>query len=287
MQLDLSAGPLPLDRPQLMAVLNVTPDSFSDGGKYFSEQQWLDQVERLVKDGADILDIGGESTRPGAEPIDAATERERVVPVVEAVVKYFPKMLVSVDTSKASVAKAALDVGAAIINDVSSLRDPAMGSVVADADAGLIVMHMRGTPETMQSGPIDYMDVSSEVAVYLAAAIARAETCGVPKRRMMVDPGIGFGKQLEHNLTLTRDLGRLAALGCPVVYGPSRKRFLGDITGRPVTDRDRATAAACVAAVLNGAQILRVHNVAAVRDAVRIAAALSSPASVSPGASQD
>lgn len=264
------------DSPVVMAVLNATPDSFSDGGALPDITTGLARAREQVAAGAQILDIGGESTRPGAEPVDAAIEIDRVVPLIRAVVDAGLRAAISVDTSKAEVAAAGLAAGAHIVNDVTGLRDPEMAAVVAAAEAALCVMHMRGEPRTMQEGPIVYDDVVREVGTALKAATERAIAAGVPPERIMVDPGIGFGKTLQHNLELTRGLSRIAGLGHPVLYGPSRKRFLGTLTGREVDDRDRATAAACAAGVLFGAHAFRVHDTAACIDALRVAAALRS-----------
>ena len=273
----IDAGPVRLrfdEAPVLMGILNLTPDSFSDGGTVTSVTEAVAQAQRMVEAGARVVDIGGESTRPGAEPVDAATELARVLPVVRALAEARLPAAVSVDTSKAEVARAALEAGASIVNDVTALRDPGMAEVVAEHRAALVVMHMRGAPRTMQAGPIAYGDLLGEIRDALGAALERAVAAGVARERVMIDPGIGFGKTSEHNLSLTRRLGELAVLGRPIVYGPSRKRFLGEITGRDVSDRDRATAAVCALAALAGAHVLRVHDVAAVRDAVLVAHAV-------------
>ncbi|MEL6543237.1 MAG: dihydropteroate synthase, partial [Myxococcota bacterium] len=225
-----------------------------------------------IEAGAHILDIGGESTRPGAQPVSVETECDRVLPLIRAL-RGGPAIL-SIDTSKAEVAAAALDAGAHLVNDVTGLGDPEMAGVVANARAALCVMHMRGEPRTMQSGEIHYDDLVGQIGSALKASAERAVSAGVPAQRILVDPGIGFGKTLEHNLELTRSLGVFARLGYPVLYGPSRKRFLGAITGREVHDRDRATAAACVAGWLYGARAFRVHDTAACTDALRVASAL-------------
>jgi len=257
--------------PVLMGILNVTPDSFSDGGRLTSPAALVGRARGMVAAGARILDVGGESTRPGAEPVDAATELDRVLPAVAALHAAQLGAALSIDTAKAEVAEAALCKGASIVNDVTALGDPRMAEVVARHAAALVVMHLRGAPRTMQDGPIVYDDLLGEVLGALEAAVGKAVAAGVVRERIMVDPGIGFGKTCAHNLELTRRLGELGALGLPIVYGPSRKRFLGELTGRAVDDRERATAAACAAAVLNGAHVLRVHDVAAVRDAVLVA----------------
>jgi dihydropteroate synthase len=272
----IAVGPVELhfETPVLMGILNITPDSFSDGGRLDSVAAAVSHARALVAAGALVLDVGGESTRPGAAPVDAATELDRVRPVIEAIRREGLTAAISVDTSKAAVARAALEAGAHLVNDVTALRDPEMVSVVASSGAALIVMHMRGQPRTMQEGPIVYGDVVREVRDALGAAVTRAVAAGVACERILVDPGLGFGKTAAHNLTLTRRLGELAALGRPIVYGPSRKRFLGETTGRAVSEREAATAAACALAVAAGAHVLRVHDVAAVRDAVLVARAV-------------
>jgi dihydropteroate synthase len=268
---------LTLERPVIMGILNVTPDSFSEGGALPSPEAVVARARALVAGGAAILDIGGESTRPGAEPVDAAVELSRVMPALQALCAARIPALVSVDTQKAQVAEAALAAGAHLVNDVSALRDPAMVGVVARSGAGLVVMHMRGDPRTMQAGDIAYDDVVREVREFLGRAVERAVAGGIEHGRILVDPGLGFGKTTAHNIELTRRLGELRALGQPIVYGPSRKRFLGELTGREVGDRDRATAAACAIAVANGASVVRVHDAEAVRDAIRVAQAFAPP----------
>jgi len=265
---------LDFSQPLLMGVLNLTPDSFSDGGSLQSADALVTRAEALVSAGATILDLGGESTRPGALGVDADTEIRRVLPALSALARLQLPAALSIDTSKAAVAQAALTAGATLVNDVSALRDPQMAQVVADAGAALILMHMRGEPRTMQQGEIVYENIVNEVCQALTHARDRAVAAGVDSARIMLDPGLGFGKTTAHNLSLTRHLDAVAALGHAVVYGPSRKRFLGELTRRDVTDRDRATAAICALAVTHGAHILRVHDVAAVRDAVLVAYAL-------------
>ncbi len=269
---------LDFTRPTLMAIFNVTPDSFSDGGCITNSGDLVARARRQIAAGAAILDVGGESTRPGAEPVDVGSELARVLPAIEALTQAHLPAVISIDTSKAEVARAAIAAGAEIVNDVTALGDPEMGGVVAHAGAGLVLMHMRGQPRTMQEGPIVYDDVVEDVLAFLRLRLARAVAAGVPHERIMVDPGIGFGKNAEHNLSLTKHIGALGSLGCPIVYGPSRKRFLGEITGQPVQERERATAAACALAVYNGAHVLRVHDVGAVHDAVLVAkAAVAAP----------
>ncbi len=254
----------------VMGVVNVTPDSFSDGGRYLHAEAAVAHGLALREEGADILDVGGESTRPGAEPVGAEEERARVEPVVAALAAAGAR--VSVDTTKASVARAALAAGATYVNDVSALRfDPELG-VVAAAGADCCLMHMRGEPRTMQDAP-RYDDVVADVKAHLEERLAFAVAQGIAEERVHLDPGIGFGKTLEHNLELLRRLDEIAALGRPVVVGASRKSFLGRLTGREVGERAAATVAANVIAFERGARIFRVHDVAATRDALLVAAA--------------
>ncbi|MFT7626362.1 MAG: dihydropteroate synthase [Myxococcota bacterium] len=257
-----------------MGVLNVTPDSFSDGGRYAEADAAIVRGRALVAAGADILDIGGESTRPGAPAVSEAEELRRVIPVIEGLRD--SAAMLSIDTSKAAVAEAACAAGAAMINDVTGLYgDPAMPAVAAASQALVCLMHMQGTPETMQADP-SYTDALADVTQWLAGAVDHAVAAGVQRHRILLDPGIGFGKRLGHNLALIRgcgDLGR--ALGLPVLMGVSRKSFLGRITGKPVNDREWATAAAVTACVLAGARVVRVHDVASMRDVVQVADALA------------
>jgi len=251
--------------------VNVTPDSFSDGGRYGTADAAAAHGEQLAAHGARILDVGGESTRPGAGVVPAAAEQARVVPVVRELVRR--GLPVSVDTRKAVVAAAALAAGAVIVNDVSGLAfDPAMGETVARSQAALVLMHMRGTPDTMDT-LATYRHVAAEVAAELGAAAERAEAAGVARERIALDPGFGFAKTPEHNFRLLDELATIVALGYPVVVGPSRKRFLGAATGRPVEDRDRATATACALAWERGARLFRVHDVALAREALSVARA--------------
>jgi dihydropteroate synthase len=270
-------GPVVLDRPVLIGILNVTPDSFSDGGRFQGVDAALAQADALLAAGADIVDIGGESTRPGrAETVPVETELERVLPVVEALARRHPTLVMTVDTVKAAVAHAALEAGAAAINDVSALRlDPAMGTAVAAARAGLVLMHSRGSLlEIASYAHATYADLLAEVVAELRNAITAAGAAGIPMAAIAVDPGLGFSKTVEQNLLLLDQLESLNALGRPVLVGPSRKRFLGAATGLPVEDRDRATAAACALAWERGARMFRVHDVAAARDALAFASAL-------------
>jgi dihydropteroate synthase len=255
----------------IMGVVNVTPDSFSDGGRYLDPQAAVAQGRRLVDEGAQILDVGGESTRPGADAVPADEELERVLPVVEGLVP--TGATISIDTSKAAVAAAALDAGASYVNDVTAFRgDPELATLVAERDVDCCLMHMLGTPRTMQDDP-RYDDVVSDVKAFLEARLAFAVDAGVPEQRVMLDPGVGFGKTVEHNLALLRRLDEIVALGRPVVVGVSRKSFLGKITGRDEQHRLPGTIATNVMAWERGARIFRVHDVAPVVDALAVAAA--------------
>lgn len=262
------------EQPVLMGVVNVTPDSFSDGGRLAGVEAAVAHALRLVDEGAQIIDIGGESSRPGAAPVGEAEERARVVPVVAAL-RARSSVCVSVDTVKAAVADAALAAGADVVNDITALGgDPEMAAVVAARGAGLVLMHMRGRPATMQRGDLSSPDLVGEVVDHLGERLDAARAAGIAADAICLDPGIGFGKTFEQNLSLVGELHRLRALGRPVLVGASRKAFLGHLTGRAVEARDVATAAASACAVWQGAQVLRVHAVAAVRDAVRVAAAM-------------
>lgn len=255
----------------VMGVLNVTPDSFSDGGRFAGPDEAAAAGRALLAQGAAIVDVGGESTRPGAEAVDPDAELSRVVPVLERL-RGAP---VSVDTRRAAVAARALDAGAAVINDVSAGADPEMFPLVADRGAGLVLMHMRGEPATMQAAP-RYDDVVGEVEAFLLARAAAAGEAGVPRDRILIDPGIGFGKTLEHNLALLRALPRLARHGYPVLVGVSRKSFLGRLTGRGVGERGPATLAAVALCAAAGAAVVRVHEPAPALDAAKVAAAWAS-----------
>jgi dihydropteroate synthase len=255
---------------QLMGVVNVTPDSFSDGGLYLDHDAAIAHGRDLVSEGADWLDVGGESTRPGAEPVAEEEELRRVLPVLEALRGAAP---LSIDTSKLGVARAALDAGAALVNDVTAFRAaPELAGLVAERGAQCILMHMLGEPRTMQRDP-HYDDVVSDVKAFLEQRLAFAVAEGVAEERVMLDPGIGFGKTLEHNLELIRRLDELVAIGRPVVIGTSRKSFLGRLTGREVGEREAATVASNVLAYERGARVFRVHDVAPVRDGLLVAAA--------------
>jgi dihydropteroate synthase len=267
-------------RPLIMGVVNVTPDSFFDGGRYLDPEAAVDHALRLVEEGADLLDIGAESTRPGADVVNEAEERRRVIPVVTAVAKAVT-VPISIDTSKATVARTALDAGAVLVNDVTALRgDPAMVDTVARTGAGIVLMHMLGTPRTMQQAPF-YDDVVGEVSDFFEERIRFAMAHGIVRRQIILDPGIGFGKLLVHNLTLLAQLTRFLQFECPLLVGVSRKAFLGQLVDRPVQDRQWATAAAVAMAVDRGAGILRVHDVRAMKDVVQVAAAINRQTTVS------
>ena len=258
-----------------MGIVNVTPDSFSDGGQFADVDRALRYSLQLIDEGADILDIGGESTRPGSEPVDAQSEINRVIPLIEKLREEKIATPISIDTSKAIVAARALEAGASIINDVSALADPEMADLAAEQQCGLILMHMRGNPKTMQSQPIHYADLIAEVRDYLQDAADKAIAAGVDEARIMLDPGIGFGKEFEDNLDLTNRLEEIRFAQRPIVYGPSRKRFLGTITQKLAPERDSATLGACTTALNHGANIFRVHNVALAKDALHVAHTLN------------
>jgi len=270
-----AAGSLDLDRPVIVGILNITPDSFSDGGRLPTIAAALARAQELLDGGAAMFDVGGESTRPRRPaPVSAADEMARVVPVVAALHQRWPAVPVSVDTVKAATARAVLAVGAAAINDVSGLRlDPDMAGVVAEAGAGMVLMHSRGTLSSMASyDGADYGgDVVGGVIAELREAVERATVAGIAADRLVIDPGFGFSKTVDQNILLADQLRALHALGRPILVGPSRKRFLGEITGRDVADRDRATAAFCALAYARGARLFRVHDPSAVRDALAVA----------------
>ena len=262
----------PVARPQVMGVVNVTPDSFSDGGLFLDAERAIAHGRELAAEGADWVDIGGESTRPGAEEVPADEERRRTEPVVRALAE--EGVRVSIDTSKLAVAEAALDAGAGMVNDVTALAaEPELADLCADRDCEVVLMHMQGTPRTMQEDPT-YDDVVDDVKAFLAERLELATSRGIAEERVRLDPGIGFGKTLEHNLELLRRLGELTKLGRPIVVGTSRKSFIGKITGREVDERLGGTIASCVVAYSNGAEMLRVHDVAPVRDALLVAGAV-------------
>jgi dihydropteroate synthase len=265
-----------MDRFRVMGVVNVTPDSFSDGGEFLDPAAAIAHGRRLATDGAGILDIGGESTRPGAAPVDAEEEVRRVLPVIEALADTGTQ--ISIDTTKTEVAGRALDAGASIVNDVSAFRfAPELAGLVADAGADCCLMHMLGEPRTMQEDP-RYDDVVADVKAFLDERMRFATAAGVREDRIWLDPGIGFGKTLQHNLELLRRLDEIVALGRPVVVGTSRKSFLGKLTGKPEKERLPGTIATNVIALERGARIFRVHDVAEVTEALTVAAATLSRA---------
>jgi dihydropteroate synthase len=269
---------LSLGRTLVMGILNVTPDSFSDGGRFLDVPAAVAHGRRLVAEGADLVDVGGESTRPGAAGVDAAEETRRVIPVVEALAA--EGVVVSVDTSKPEVARRAVEAGAEIVNDVTGLDEPVMREVVAVSGAGVVVMHMQGTPRTMQEDP-RYGDVVAEVEAFLLARAASAREAGVEPACIALDPGIGFGKGLRHNLVLLRDLARLTSHGLPVLVGTSRKSFLGRLTGVEAPElRDGSTAVTVALAVERGASVVRVHDPRSAREAVMVAEAIVRPEGV-------
>jgi dihydropteroate synthase len=260
--------------PAVMGVINVTPDSFSDGGDHLDPAAAIAHGLTLAEDGADMIDIGGESTRPGAQPVTLEQELARVIPVIEGLAER-TGVPISIDTMKAEVARRAIAAGAAFVNDVSALRhDPQMAAVVGDAGVGVCLMHMQGTPRTMQDDP-RYDDVVAEVSEFLIERVGFAASQGIDQALICIDPGIGFGKTIEHNLTLLRDLDRIAALGPPVLVAVSRKRFLGQITGRAEKQRVAGTVAANLEAFRRGAWMFRVHDVAPNREALDVAAAVA------------
>jgi len=269
---------LPEGRVLVMAVLNVTPDSFSDGGRYAAADAAVEHGLRLAAEGADLLDVGGESTRPGSEPVSAEEELRRTLPVVRELVRR-AGVPVSIDTSKAEVARAAIDAGAEVVNDVSGLqRDPGLGPVVARGGAALCLMHMRGTPQDMQQRAV-YGDLLGEVHDELLEALRRGLEAGVPEDRIALDPGLGFAKTGEHNLLLLRRLRELTQLGRPLLVGASRKSFLGRLSGKPAAERLTGSIAAAAVAALQGASLVRVHDAGATREALAVVDAVRSSSS--------
>ena len=251
---------LKFDRPLIMGVLNVTPDSFSDGGRFFSRENALKQAEKMAGEGADIIDVGGESTRPYAEQVSAEEEIRRIIPVIGKIRKKL-RTLVSIDTYKSEVACRALEEGADIINDISALRmDRNMGKAAARAGVPVILMHMQGRPRGMQANP-RYSDVIRDIAGFLGERIKKAKELGIDAKKIIIDPGIGFGKTVEHNLLIIKNLEKFKKLGCPVLAGPSRKSFIGKVLNLKVYERFEGTAAAVAICVWNGADIVRVHDV--------------------------
>ena len=260
-----------LDRPLVAGVVNVTPDSFSDGGHYLEPSAAIAHAQRLADEGADLIDLGAESSRPGAESVSAEQELSRLIPVLDGL-GAFP-IPISVDTTKPEVMRAVIGAGAAMINDIGALRSPGALEAVAASDAGVCLMHMQGEPRTMQLEP-RYGDVVAEVRAFLAERVAAAEARGIARERIVIDPGFGFGKTIGHNFEMLRNLHRFAEIGLPVMAGWSRKSTLGAITGRGAGERLAASIAAALLAVQHGATIVRVHDVAATRDALAVLAAM-------------
>jgi dihydropteroate synthase len=258
---------LDLLRPLVMGIVNVTPDSFSDGGRYLSTNAAIDHAYQLLEEGADILDIGGESTRPGAARISEQEELDRVLPVIEGLRQI--RQPISIDSTKPAVMRAALQSGASWVNDVNALQEAGALAAVAASGAAVCLMHKQGTPETMQNAPI-YADVMAEVMSFLQQRISACIAAGVAKERIVIDPGFGFGKSLAHNVSLLKNLQQFATLGVPILAGLSRKSMLGTLTGREINHRLPASVAAALIAVQNGAQIVRVHDVQATVDALKI-----------------
>jgi dihydropteroate synthase len=268
-RLDFSGPPL------LMGIVNVTPDSFSDGGKNHDAGRAAESGVAMAEAGAAIIDVGGESTRPGSDPVSEDEEKRRVVPVIERLARQV-KLPISIDTYRAGTARAALDAGASIINDVSGLRsDDSMAALAAERKVPVVVMHMRGTPKTMQAGPIEYADLVGEISSVLMESVEKAVAAGLLRHFVIIDPGIGFGKTAEHNFEIVSRLHEFRSLGQPVLVGPSQKAFLGAVTGKPAGERGWGTSAAVAACVLNGAHVVRVHDVAAMKDVAAVAAAVS------------
>ena len=271
MQLQCGPFPLDLDRPVVMGVVNVTPDSFSDGGRFADADAAVAAAERMAADGAALVDVGGESTRPGSVPVDEAEELRRVMPVIERLAGRLP-IPVSIDTRKPGVMRRAVEAGASLVNDVGALRAPGAIEAVAGSGAAVCLMHMQGEPGTMQDAP-RYADVVTEVREFLRRRVAACEAAGIGRARIAVDPGFGFGKSLEHNLALLAGLPVIAADGLPLLVGLSRKRMIGTLTGRGDGERLAGSLAAAVVAAQNGARIVRAHDVRETVDALRVVAA--------------
>lgn len=273
----MTAGPHEIviqSNPLVMGVLNVTPDSFSDGGTFVTVEQAVDHARQMQAEGADIIDIGAESSRPGAHPIDEREELRRLIPVVEAV-RAAVSLPISVDTTKAAVARSAIQAGAAIVNDISALQgDSSMAQLVAETGVGVVLMHMQGTPQTMQQSP-RYGNVVEEVMAFLQQRAQVAIACGVRSSQIVLDPGFGFGKLQEHNLRMLAEFEAFTTLGYPVLAGVSRKQFIGNVIRRPVHEREFGNAGAVAVAVLKGAHIIRVHDVRAMKDTATVVSAIS------------
>ena len=263
------------ERSLIMGILNITPDSFSDGNRFFTLDDALVQARKLIADGADIIDVGGESTRPGAEKVTVVEERERVLPVIKALRREFPKLPISIDTCKAEVAEAAMAAGADLINDISGFNfDPEMAEVAAETKAYCCLMHIQGTPEAMQKNPV-YEDLFAEISAYFEKSIARALGAGVEKDKIILDPGIGFGKTLEHNLLILKYLAEFTGFGLPLLLGTSRKSFISKLTGAEVDERLPASLATVAQGLTNGANIVRVHDVAATKQVLTVIDAIN------------
>ncbi len=260
-------------KPLIMGILNITPDSFSDGGHFLSSESALEQARRMVSEGADILDIGGESTRPFSEPVSLEEEMERILPVIRVLAGEI-SVPISVDTYKSEIARAALDAGASIVNDISALSfDPNMGRLAAERDVPVILMHMKGRPKDMQVDP-HYDDVIAEIKDFFRERMSFAEQQGVKRERIILDPGIGFGKTVNHNLEIIRRLGEFLSLGRPILVGSSRKAFIGKILGKEPLEREVGTNATVALSVYNGARIVRVHDVASAKETALVAGAV-------------
>jgi dihydropteroate synthase len=274
MRLRLRSGTMDLSRPVVMGVLNVTPDSFSDGGRFATLDAAVLEARQMAAEGAALIDVGGESTRPGAAEVSEDEEISRVVPVIEAIAGL--GVAISIDTSKPGVMQAAVNAGASLVNDVYALRRDGALAMAASLDVAVCLMHMQGEPRTMQENP-RYDDVAGEVTAFLFERVAACTAAGIPRERIVVDPGFGFGKTARHNVELLAGLGRVGALGLPLLVGLSRKRTLGVLTGKPVGERLAAGVAAAVLAVERGAHIVRTHDVAATSDALKVTAAVMRP----------
>jgi len=273
MEMDCNGKVLDLDMPRVMGILNVTPDSFSDGGKYLHPEAAVAQALQMAEAGAAIVDVGGESTRPGAAPVSVQQELDRVIPVIEALMARL-EIPVSIDTSKAEVMRDAVQAGAGLINDINALRGTGVLQQVAQLDVPVCLMHMQGQPQTMQQAPA-YRNVLEEVKAFLVQRVAACADYGITRQRILIDPGFGFGKTLEHNLELLRHLDALEELGCPLLVGLSRKSMLGTLTGREPAQRVAASVAAAILAVERGASIVRAHDVAETVDALKILEAVT------------
>jgi len=268
MELDCGGKPLDLSAPRVMGVLNITPDSFSDGGRFLEPQAAIDQAMSMCEQGAALIDVGGESTRPGAQPVSVQQELDRVLPVIETVAPHL-SVPISIDTSKPEVMLAAVAAGAGMINDVCSLTSAGAIEAAKDCAVPICLMHMQGEPRTMQQAP-SYTDVVSDIRDFLAARMLTCETAGIPRQRLLLDPGFGFGKTLQHNLQLLAHLDAFSALGLPLLVGLSRKRMFGQLLGREVRQRLAASLAAALLAGQHGAKIIRVHDVAETVDVLAV-----------------